>query len=102
MLQDPLPMNHCLRAWFAARQTTTLQNRSCDPDRWRLTSHPMYDPGEWYRHYLEIDRIFPPEAYPRDWAQVVATFPSYYDANGKVPWRVEEMYGQLVAAFRAN
>jgi len=102
MLQDPLPTNHCLRSWYAARQTAALQDRSCDPDRWRGMTHPQYDPNEWYRHYLEIDRISPTSAYPRNWADVVTTFPNFYDANGKVPWRVEEMFNQLVAAFTAR
>ncbi len=102
MLQDPLPTNHCLRTWYSARQTSALQNRACDPDRWRLTSDPNYDPNEWFRHYLEVDRISPTSAYPRSWADVVALFPNYYNDNGRVPWRVEEMYGQLVAAFRSG
>ena len=33
MMQEPLPANHCLTAWFTARQTAALQDRACDPDR---------------------------------------------------------------------
>lgn len=97
MLQDPLPNNHCLRSWFSSRQNATLQDHACDPDRWRNT-----DPNEWPRHFLEIDRINPTVAYPRDWQQAMQTFPQYHTQNGRVPWRVEELYPQLVAAFAAN
>jgi hypothetical protein len=102
MLQDPLPMNHCLRAWFSSKQTYTLQNHACDPDRWRLSTDPNYDPNEAPRHFLEVDRISPTSAYPRDWAVVMETFPNYYLSNGQVPWRVADMYTQLVDAFRAR
>ena len=102
MLHEPLPQNHCLRNWYRDRQTTTLQDHSCDPDRWRDPAHPMYSPDEPPRHFIEVDRISPPAAYPRDWAQAMQTFPNYHTANGRVPWRVEELYPQLVTAFAAK
>ncbi|MBK7860826.1 MAG: hypothetical protein IPJ65_19935 [Archangiaceae bacterium] len=102
MMQDPLPTNHCLKAWLQSKQTSTLQNHACDPDRWRDPANANYDAGEAPRHFLEVDWIAPITSYPRDWAQVVATFPIYYERNGRVPWRVEELYTALVAAFRAR
>ena len=97
MMQDPLPASHCLRAWFIARQTTALQDHACDPDRWRNT-----DSSEPPRHYLEIDWVTPIESYPRDWSRAQVQLGVYATRNGIVPWRVEEMYAQLVAAFAAN
>ncbi len=101
LMQDPLPANLCLRTWLASKQTYALQNSSCDPDRWRTGSNA--DPLEAPRHYLEIDYATPITGYPRDYAAAITRFGAKYAAeNGQVPWRVEEMYNQLVAAFRAD
>ena len=98
LMQDALPQNHCLRSWLAARQTTTLQDHACDPDRWRGT-----DAAEAPRHYLEVDWVSPITNYPRDYDAVVALLGARNAANnGIVPWRVEQKYAELVAAFRAN
>jgi hypothetical protein len=102
MLHEPLPQNHCLKNWFAAKQTYTLQNHACDPDRWRLSSNAQYDPDEAPRHYLDVDRISPPQSYPREWDEVLRVFTKYAVGNGRVPWRVEEYYGKLVKAFEAR
>lgn len=97
-LQDALPANHCLRTWYSARQTYSLQDSACDPDRWRST-----DTLEAPRHYLNIDWVNPVSSYPRDYNQAVAQLgPTYARTNGTVPWRVEEKYGELVAAFRSG
>ena len=97
MMQEPLPANHCLTAWFTSRQTAALQDRACDPDRDRNT-----DPTEAPRHYLEIDWVNPPASYPRDWQQALADLRQNATRNGTVPWRVEDQYAGLVAAFRAR
>ena len=98
LMQDALPQEHCLRSWFAARQTTTLQDHACDPDRWRST-----DAAEAPRHYLEIDWVNPITDYPRDYDAVVALLGARNASNnGIVPWRVEQKYAELVAAFRAK
>lgn len=98
LMQDALPQGHCLRAWFAARQTSALQDKACDPDRWRAS-----DPAEAPRHYLQIDWVMPPSNYPRDYSAVVALLGARNASNnGIVPWHVEVKYGQLVAAFRAR
>jgi hypothetical protein len=104
MMQDPLPANSCLRQWFSARQTAELQDRSCDPDRWRSTSAgPAFDPNEWYRHFLEVDWVNPITDYPRDYAAVVAKVGALNATrNGTVPWRVDEMYRRLVEDFRSR
>ncbi|MFZ5470057.1 MAG: hypothetical protein ACOZIN_11535 [Myxococcota bacterium] len=99
-MQDALPTNSCLRLWIAANQSFSFQNAAADPDRWRIQSHPNYDPDEWPRHYLEIDWASPIESYPHDWTEVEARFGQYAVKNGQVPWRSEEYYGRLVTAFR--
>ncbi len=98
LMQDALPADHCLRTWFAARQTTGLQDHACDPDRWRGT-----DTAEWPRHFLEIDQVTPVTNYPREFPAVIAMLGDRTaTSNGTVPWRVEEKYGVLVQAFRAK
>ena len=104
MMQDPLPSSSCLRQWFAARQTAAWQDTACDPDRWRYTSAGAeYDPNEGPRHYLEVDWVSPITDYPRDWNTVVAKVGGFNATrNGIVPWRVEELYRQLVDDFRSK
>lgn len=102
LIQAPLPAQSCLKAWLSSKQSAAWQDTACNPDRWRYMDSPQYDPNEWSRHYLEIDRINPPLAYPREWAEVQTTFGPYAVKNGQVPFRVEDMYGQLVEAFRAK
>lgn len=96
-LHEPLPAG-CLKSFIAGKQSAAFQDDSCDPDRWRDT-----DPDEWPRHFLQIDRAMPPQDYPRDYAAALEKFGNYYGVrNGTVPWRVEEIYGQLVAAFQSK
>lgn len=100
LMQDPLPANSCLRDWYLQRQTYPLQDSACDPDRWREN-----DSAEAPRHYLNIDWTLPMavNTYPREYSQAEARFGvTNARRNGLVPWRVEEMYRQLVAAFRAD
>ncbi|MGV3620302.1 MAG: MYXO-CTERM sorting domain-containing protein [Archangium sp.] len=97
-MQDAMPANHCLRNWFTSKQTFDLQDSACDPDRWRST-----DSLEAPRHYLNIDWVNPVSSYPRDYAQAQAQLGgTYARTNGTVPWRVQEKYGELVAAFRSG
>lgn len=103
MMQDAMPANHCLRNWYAARQTSALQDSACDPDRWRYMSSPQYDPNEWPRHFIEVDWVSPPSSYPRIFDQAVNSLGrSNAFRNGTVPWRVEELYLQLVQDFRSR
>lgn len=97
-MQDALPANHCLRAWFTSKQTYTLQDSACDPDRWRST-----DSNEAPRHYLNIDWVNPVSNYPREYQQAEQQLGVMYArTNGTVPWRVEAKYHELVAAFRSG
>lgn len=97
MMHEPLPANHCLGTWYSSRQTTALQDRACDPDRERVT-----DQNEAPRHYLEVDWVNPPASYPRDWQMALDQLRQNATRNGTVPWRVEDQYALLVAAFRAR
>ncbi len=96
-MQDPLPETSCLRQWFKAKQTFELQDSACNPDRWRET-----DPSEAPRHFLQVDYATPIASYPRDWAGVETKFGRFALRNGQVPWRVEEVYASLAAAFAAK
>ncbi len=97
LMHEPLPASACLRQWYAAKQTAALQDKACDPDRWRAT-----DAAEGPRHFLEVDWATPPSSYPRDFAQVQVQMGAYASKNGLLPWRVAEKYGELVTAFRAK
>lgn len=103
LMQDAMPAGHCLRTWFTSKQTATLQDHACDPDRWKEDDFSKPDnEKEWPRHFLDIDYANPVTAYPRDFAQVQAWKPQYAYSNGIVPWYVEQKYTELVAAFRAK
>lgn len=97
-LHEPLAES-CLKALVTVKQSSAFQDDSCDPDRWRDT-----DANEWPRHFVQLDRVDPPSDYPREYDDAVAHFGSDYNArrNGTVPWRVEERYALLVAAFRSG
>ncbi len=99
-LHEPLPAGSCLRQLIESRQGAGFQDQAADPDRWRLDSHPQYDPNEWHRHYLQIDWVNPIWDYPRDWAEAQAKLKHNAERNGRVPWRVEEYYGKLVDALK--
>ncbi len=103
-MQDPLPTNLCIRQWFTSKQTYALQDSSCDPDRWRYTTAgALYDPNEGPRHYLEVDWVQPITDYPRDYNAVIARIGALNASrNGIVPWRVEQLYGQLVTDFQSR
>jgi hypothetical protein len=109
-LHEPFSEGSCLRA-FVAQFTSqySFQDQSCDPDRWRQNEGPECDGRrdtpescEWPRHYLNVDYADPLESYPRDWEEAKVRFGQYAVANGRVPWRVEQLYGELVQAFEAR
>src|SRR5262245_27938956 len=78
----------------------TLVERSIDPDTWRTAGFEEESPN----HFLDIDSEgygkYPFNELPRDYTAAVAKFgKSRVDGNGTVPWRVEEMFGNLRRAF---
>jgi uncharacterized protein (TIGR03382 family) len=103
LMQDGMPAGHCLRNWFSSKQTATLQDHACDPDRWKENDDTKPEgEKEWPRHFLDIDYATPVTAYPREFSAVQAWRPQFAFSNGIVPWYVEQKYGELVAAFRAK
>jgi hypothetical protein len=82
---------------------TTLVERSIDPDTWQNAG---YDDLESPHHFLDLDwegyGKYPFNELPRDYTAAVAKFGKpRVDDNGTLPWRTEEMYGNLRRAFEA-
>jgi hypothetical protein len=91
-----------LRPMFEAGRTTLIE-RSIDPDTWQNAG---FDSIESPNHFLDLDwegyGKYPFEGLPRDYAAAVAKFgKARVEENGTVPWRTEEMYGNLRRAFEA-
>lgn len=81
----------------------TLVERSIDPDTWQIAG---FDTEESPHHFLDYDwegyGKYPFDGLPRDYAAAVAKFGKQrIDQNGTLPWRVEEMYGNLRRAFES-
>jgi hypothetical protein len=82
---------------------TTLVEHVIDPDLWQSAG---FDSAESPNHFLDLDwegyGKYPFDGLPRDYAAAVAKFgKDRVDKNGTVPWRVEEMYGNLRRAFES-
>ena len=82
---------------------TTLVEHVIDPDLWQTAG---FDSAESPNHFLDLDwdgyGTYPFDGLPRDYAAAVAKFgKDRVDKNGTVPWRVEEMYGNLRRAFES-
>jgi hypothetical protein len=80
---------------------TTLVEHVIDPDLWQTAG---FDNAESPNHFLDLDwdgyGKYPFDGLPRDYAAAVAKFgKDRIEKNGTVPWRVEEMYGNLQRAF---
>ena len=84
------------------RFRASVVERSVDPDTWRTAGFETEDPN----HFLDIDAPEhgkPPfSELPRDWDAAVLKFGvARLRTNGLVPWRTEEMRGNLRRAFAA-
>jgi hypothetical protein len=80
----------------------TLVERVVDPDTWRTVGFTE----EGKHHFLNLDwegyGPYPFEALPRDVTAAVDRFDrARIDANGTLPWRVEEFHGRLRRAFES-
>ena len=89
-----------LRPMFE-RERAAVVERSLDPDTWQNAG---FDDDEAPHHFLDIDwegyGPYPFEGLPRDYAAAVAKFGKpRIDQNGTMPWRTEEMFGNLRRAF---
>jgi hypothetical protein len=81
----------------------TLVEHVIDPDLWQTAG---FDSVESPNHFLDLDwdgyGKYPFDGLPRDYSAAVAKFgKDRVDKNGTVPWRVEEMYGNLRRAFES-
>ena len=84
------------------RHRAAVVERSIDPDTWRTAGFELEDPN----HFLDIDveayGKYPFAELPRDWDAAMLKFGiERLRANGLVPWRTAEMYGNLRRAFEA-
>jgi hypothetical protein len=91
-----------LRPMFE-RERAAVVERAIDPDTWQNAG---FDDAESPHHFLDIDwdgyGKYPYSELPRDYAAAVAKFgKARIDQNGTIPWRTEEMYGNLRRAFEA-
>ena len=87
---------------FFEEYRATLVERVVDPDTWRTVGFTE----EGKNHFLNLDwqgyGPYPFEALPRDFAAAVDRFgQARIDANGTLPWRVEEFHGRLRRAFES-
>ena len=89
-----------LRPLFEKHRAKVVE-RIIDPDTWRNAGFPDEDPN----HFLDLDwegyGADPFPELPRDYTAAVAKFGrARILQNGTVPWRAEEMFGNLERAFR--
>jgi hypothetical protein len=91
-----------LRPLFEQNRTTLVE-RAIDPDTWQIAG---FDAQEDSHHFLDLDwdgyGKYPFTGLPRDYNAAIAKFGRQrIEDNGTVPWRVEEMYGNLRRSFEA-
>ena len=89
-----------LRPLFEKHRAKVVE-RIIDPDTWRAAGFEDEEPN----HFLDLDwEGYGKEPFaelPRDVTAAMAKFGrARIQQNGTVPWRVEEMYGNLQRAFR--
>ena len=91
-----------LRPMFE-RDRAAVVERAIDPDTWQNAG---FDGVESPHHFLDIDwegyGKYPFTGLPRDYAAAVEKYgKERIDQNGTLPWRTEEMYGNLRRAFES-
>jgi hypothetical protein len=79
-----------------------IVERSIDPDMWRNAGFAAEPPN----HFLDMDHPafgpYPFAGLPREYDMAVQKFGrEFIDEQGRLPWRVQEFYGQLQRAFEA-
>lgn len=95
----PLPLKP-----FFAEQRAFIVEHSVDPDLWRLVDLSGARGPEDANHFLDIDGLDEPAPFdgvPRDWDVYLARYGvERVNRMGRLPWRVEEIYGRIVRAFK--
>jgi hypothetical protein len=72
-----------------------LRQHSVDPDVWRT-----WQEDEAPNHFFNLDSFPDPGALPRSEREHLKAHGEAAARHGRVPWRVGEVYDELVAAFR--
>ncbi len=90
-----------LRPVFEKNRAIVVE-RSIDPDTWRVAGFGEEDPN----HFLNIDwggyGTYPFTGLPREYGAAVARFGvEDLRRQGRLPWRIEEVHGNLRRAFEA-
>ena len=83
---------------FYEKHRQFIVEHSVDPDLWRSAGFEEEPP----RHFVDLDvyGAWPFSQLPRDYELAVAKFGrEKVDKNGTLPWRVGEVYEQLVKSF---
>ncbi len=97
---DGLPAE--VKPFYQARADFIIEH-SVDPDLWRVPDLSGELGNEEPNHFLDFDGFGDPAPFknvPRDWKAVVQKYGAdMANKNGRLPWRADEIYGKLVAAF---
>lgn len=86
-----------LRPFFESRRAFVVEH-SVDPDLWRLAGFDDEAP----RHFLDMDAYgaHPFHDLPREYDVAVQRYGrEFVHRNGQLPWRIAEVYGNLVRSF---
>jgi hypothetical protein len=91
-----------IRPLFEQNKSTLIE-RAIDPDTWQVAG---FDAQEDSNHFLDLDwegyGKYPYNGLPRDYTAAIAKFgKKRIDDNGTLPWRAEEMFGNLQRAFES-
>jgi hypothetical protein len=96
-------MPDALRPFYAEQRAFIIEH-SVDPDLWRVVELGGARGPEEPNHFLDIDGLDEPAPFrnvPREWDAYVARYGAERaNRMGRLPWRVEEVYGRLVRAFK--
>ncbi len=82
------------------RNADYLAEHSIDPDLWRGAGASGEDPN----HFLDMDAFgaYPFDAIPRVEGEHLRKHGADARTKGRAPWRIEEVYRELVRAFEAH
>jgi hypothetical protein len=91
-----------IRPLFEQHKSAVIE-RAIDPDLWQIAG---FDKQEDPNHFLDLDwdgyGKYPYAGLPRDYSAAVAKFgKERIQQNGTLPWRTEEMHGELRRAFES-
>jgi hypothetical protein len=91
-----------IRPLFEQNKSTVIE-RAIDPDLWQVAG---FDEQEDPNHFLDLDwegyGKYPYAGLPREYTAAVEKFgKKRVQQNGTLPWRTEEMYGELRRAFES-